>query len=104
MPDQRDWASQKVDSCQVENVDEMEKGSQDPISQSVVSADVQRRIRRQFDKRVLPIVCCLYVLSYLDRGNIGNAKTAGAQAALGLDSAQVSNVHSMLGDYKLIVD
>ncbi|KAH9206553.1 major facilitator superfamily domain-containing protein [Leptodontidium sp. 2 PMI_412] len=88
MPGQRDWASQKVDSCQVENVDEMEKGSQDPISQSVVSADVQRRIRRQFDKRVLPIVCCLYVLSYLDRGNIGNAKTAGAQAALGLDSAQ----------------
>lgn len=37
---------------------------------------------------MLPIVCCLYLLSYLDRGNIGNAKTAGAQDALGLDSAQ----------------
>ncbi|UPK90040.1 hypothetical protein LCI18_000975 [Fusarium solani-melongenae] len=41
-----------------------------------------------FDRRVLPIVCCLYVLSYLDRGNIGNAKTAGAQDALGLSSSQ----------------
>lgn len=38
---------------------------------------------------MLWIVCVLYVLSYLDRGNIGNAKTAGAQTDLGLSSAQV---------------
>jgi sugar phosphate permease len=37
---------------------------------------------------VLPIVCILYVLSYLDRGNIGNAKTAGLQADLGLGNSQ----------------
>lgn len=59
----------------------------------------------QFDRRVMPIVCILYVLSYLDRGmtlaltrhchgaeyvagNIGNAKTAGLQKDLGLDSSQ----------------
>ncbi|KAF4435900.1 hypothetical protein F53441_13408 [Fusarium austroafricanum] len=52
------------------------------------AADMNCRIRRAFDRRVLPIVCCLYVLSYLDRGNIGNAKTAGAQDALGLSSDQ----------------
>jgi hypothetical protein len=44
----------------------------------------------KFDRRMLPIVCTLYVLSYLDRGNIGNAKTAGAEDDLGLDSAQGS--------------
>jgi hypothetical protein len=44
----------------------------------------------KFDRRMLPIVCTLYVLSYLDRGNIGNAKTAGAEDGLGLDSAQIS--------------
>lgn len=33
---------------------------------------------------MLPIVCVLYVLSYLDRGNIGNAKTAGILPGLGL--------------------
>ena len=33
-------------------------------------------------------MCILYVLSYLDRGNMGNAKTAGAQDDLGLDSSQ----------------
>lgn len=43
---------------------------------------------QQFDYHTLPIVCCLYVLSYLDRGNIGNAKTAGAQADLDLSSSQ----------------
>ncbi|CAN9122478.1 unnamed protein product [Alternaria alternata] len=42
-----------------------------------VAEDVQARIRRKFDKKMLSIVCLLYVLSYLDRGNIGNAKTAG---------------------------
>lgn len=40
-------------------------------------------------RHMLPVVCTLYVLSYLDRGNIGNAKTAGAQKELGLSSAQV---------------
>ncbi|PNY30008.1 Alkaline phosphatase [Tolypocladium capitatum] len=53
-----------------------------------VSEEANLRICRALDRRVLPIVCCLYVCSYLDRGNIGNAKTAGAQDALGLDSTQ----------------
>lgn len=44
----------------------------------------------QFDLHTLPIICCLYVLSYLDRGNIGNAKTAGAQEDLELSSSQWS--------------
>lgn len=59
------------------------------ISQVVVSDERQRYLRNIFDRHVLPIVCVLYVLSYLDRGNIGNAKTAGAQADLGLSSKQV---------------
>lgn len=41
----------------------------------------------QFDRRLLPIVCTLYVLSYLDRGNIGNAKAAGAREDLGLSDS-----------------
>ncbi|PHH77025.1 hypothetical protein CDD80_997 [Ophiocordyceps camponoti-rufipedis] len=51
-------------------------------------AAVEARIRGLFDRRVLPLMCGLYVCSYLDRGNIGNAKTAGAQEALGLDSGR----------------
>ena len=33
-------------------------------------------------------MCILYILSYLDRGNIGNAKTAGLDTSLGLDDSQ----------------
>lgn len=35
-------------------------------------------------------MCTLYVLSYLDRGNIGNAAAAGAQKDLGLSDSQWS--------------
>ncbi|KAK4945162.1 hypothetical protein LTR10_015588 [Elasticomyces elasticus] len=56
--------------------------------QYAVTNDEQSRLRRAFDRRMLPVVCILYVLSYLDRGNIGNAKTAGAQKDLGLSSSQ----------------
>ncbi|OAL53524.1 MFS general substrate transporter [Pyrenochaeta sp. DS3sAY3a] len=52
----------------------------------IVPADVQARIRRKFDKKMLSIVCLLYVLSYLDRGNIGNAKTAGIMKDLHLSN------------------
>ncbi|KAK7226845.1 hypothetical protein V2G26_014848 [Clonostachys chloroleuca] len=52
--------------------------------------DLDHRVRRAFDLRTLPIICCLYVLSYVDRGNIGNAKTAGAQRDLGLTSYEWS--------------
>lgn len=47
MSNHRDLPTQKTDSYQVENIDEMEKGSTDPISQYHVPADVQKQIRRQ---------------------------------------------------------
>ncbi|KAJ5678941.1 hypothetical protein N7462_007185 [Penicillium macrosclerotiorum] len=50
----------------------------------------QSTIRKKFDRRVLPILCILYVLSYLDRANIGNAKTAGIVQDLQLDDKQWS--------------
>lgn len=43
---------------------------------------------RSSTKKLLPVVTCLYLISYLDRGNIGNAKTAGAQTDLGLSDLQ----------------
>lgn len=68
----------------------LEKGTVDnTISQEIVADDKQRFLRKKFDTRVLPIVVVLYVLSYLDRGNIGNAKVAGVQTDLKLTQAQV---------------
>ena len=53
-----------------------------------VSLEAAKRVCRTFDRRLLPLVCLLYVLSYLDRGNIGNAKTAGIAKDLHLSNSQ----------------
>ncbi|KAL2679132.1 hypothetical protein Neosp_009893 [[Neocosmospora] mangrovei] len=62
------------------------KGAGDTVI--LVPEKLSTHIRRKFDRHVMPLVCVLYVLSYLDRGNIGNAKTAGAQDDLGLSDSQ----------------
>ncbi|KKY18722.1 putative permease of the major facilitator superfamily [Diplodia seriata] len=69
---------------------DIEKSSEVSTQRVEVTETQQAYVRTKFDRRVLPIVCILYVLSYLDRGNIGNAKTAGADKDLGLDDIQWS--------------
>lgn len=46
------------------------------------------RMLRKIDWRLIPPLTLLYLLSYLDRGNIGNAKIAGMDTELGLSPAQ----------------
>lgn len=43
---------------------------------------------RKVDWRLMPILTYLYLVSYLDRGNIGNAKVAGMNVDLNLTGAQ----------------
>lgn len=46
-------------------------------------ADVdERKILRKMDLRLLPILTILYLMSFLDRGNIGNAKIEGLTETL----------------------
>lgn len=33
-----------------------------------------RKLNRRLDVRILPLCCWLYLLNFLDRGNIGNAR------------------------------
>jgi hypothetical protein len=37
----------------------------------------EKKVRRKMDLRLLPMLALLYLLSFLDRGNIGNAKIEG---------------------------
>lgn len=46
------------------------------------------RILRKVDFRLLPMLTLLYVIAYLDRGNIGNARVAGMNVDLGLSDAE----------------
>ncbi|KAJ5746294.1 hypothetical protein N7520_011476 [Penicillium odoratum] len=48
----------------------------------------EREVVRIFDKRLVPFLALLYLLAFLDRSNIGNAKIAGLQEDLQLSSSQ----------------
>ncbi|KAF2762759.1 MFS general substrate transporter [Pseudovirgaria hyperparasitica] len=50
----------------------------------------ERRLVRKVDLYLLPTIWLMYLLSYMDRTNIGNAKIAGMEADLRLSSSQYS--------------
>jgi hypothetical protein len=56
-----------------------ENASQEPFTQLD-----EKKILRKMDLRLLPILTVLYLMSFLDRGNIGNAKIEGLSVDLHL--------------------
>lgn len=48
----------------------------------------EKKILRKMDWHLIPMLALLYLLSFLDRGNIGNAKIEGLQETLGMTNAQ----------------
>ncbi|KAI9835629.1 MAG: hypothetical protein M1838_005268 [Thelocarpon superellum] len=54
------------------------------------SPEEEKQLVRKVDLRLLPTIWLMYLLSYVDRTNIGNAKIAGLQADLRLSSGQYS--------------
>lgn len=50
--------------------------------------DEERRVRRKLHTHLVLFVCLLYLLSFLDRSNLGNAKVAGLVEDLYLSDAQ----------------
>ncbi|KAL3417371.1 major facilitator superfamily transporter [Phlyctema vagabunda] len=51
-----------------------------------ITPDMEQRVVRKLDTRLVPLVMGLYLLAYLDRSNIGNAKIAGMEERLELSS------------------
>ncbi|OBT71033.1 hypothetical protein VF21_09935 [Pseudogymnoascus sp. 05NY08] len=56
----------------------------------VEDAELEKRILRKVDLRLIPPLFIMYILNYLDRNNIGNAKEAGMQKDLKLTSSDYS--------------
>ncbi|WVF68217.1 hypothetical protein IAT40_002982 [Kwoniella sp. CBS 6097] len=55
-------------------------------------SDAEKALVRKIDKRIIPCIWVLYTLSYLDRANVGNAKTGGLEKHMNLTSDQYSIV------------
>ncbi|KAK0439771.1 major facilitator superfamily domain-containing protein [Armillaria borealis] len=58
---------------------ELKKNRSDAVSEVDFNADTQedRKLVRKVDLRLIPILTLLYLLSFLDRSNIGNARIIG---------------------------
>lgn len=61
-----------------------EKRSASEQGEIAYDAVEERKLVRKIDWLLLPILTLLYLLSFLDRSNIGNAKVEGIVADLGL--------------------
>ncbi|PYI14618.1 MFS general substrate transporter [Aspergillus violaceofuscus CBS 115571] len=48
----------------------------------------EQQVVKRFDRKLVPFLALLYLLSFLDRSNIGNAKIAGMEEDLQLSSSQ----------------
>ncbi|KAF2793118.1 MFS general substrate transporter [Melanomma pulvis-pyrius CBS 109.77] len=58
------------------------------VDPTPIDAEVEKRVLRKLDRRLVSLVFVLYLLAYLDRSNIGNAKIAGLDKDLSLSSSQ----------------
>ncbi|EIW66301.1 hypothetical protein TREMEDRAFT_35192 [Tremella mesenterica DSM 1558] len=72
-----------------------EAGDVDPTVVALAASyrpgtEEERKLVRKIDLRLLPCIWALYAMSFMDRGNIGNAKTGGLQADFGFNSNQYS--------------
>lgn len=48
----------------------------------------ERKLWRKIDLRLVPIISSMYLFSFMDRGNIGNAKLEGLMTQLHLTGSQ----------------
>ncbi|KAE8443495.1 hypothetical protein EG329_001807 [Mollisiaceae sp. DMI_Dod_QoI] len=63
------------------------RGSMSTVqSYQLYTPDEERAVVKKFDRKLVLFVALLYMLSFLDRSNIGNAKIAGLDVDLNLDS------------------
>jgi len=53
-----------------------------------IDQEAEKRLVWKFDIRILPVLAISYLFNALDKGNLGNAKTAGLEDTLHLKSNQ----------------
>ncbi|KAH8676492.1 major facilitator superfamily domain-containing protein [Tricladium varicosporioides] len=68
----------------------IEVADKDPVTSgsSVGDAALTRRILLKLDFRILPVLAVLFLCSFLDRTNVGNAKTYGLETDLHISNHQ----------------
>jgi len=61
----------------------------------VTDHHAERALCRKFDYRLLPVLAIMYLFNALDKGNLGNAKTAHMDTDLGFHGSQYNIILSV---------
>lgn len=84
-------SSEKPDNLHVEHTSSIDDNlpskdiSDEEYDEAGYSPKETNKLLRKLDKTLLPFLALLYLLSFLDRSNIGNAKLAGLEKDLGME-------------------
>lgn len=62
----------------------------DAIAAPQITPEMEKKILRKMDIHLIPMLALLYLLAFLDRGNIGNAKIEGLLDDLNMSGHQYS--------------
>ncbi|KAI1638793.1 major facilitator superfamily domain-containing protein [Biscogniauxia mediterranea] len=84
-----DSSHEHAEDMEVEAI-EQQKQQEGLIETYVPDTEEERKLVRKIDLYLLPTMWLMYLLSYMDRTNIGNAKIAGMEEDLQLDSNRYS--------------
>lgn len=86
-----DTAEGAIDEDDLEDDEDEERGARKArrrASFELYTPDEEQKVRRKLDTRLVLFVALLYLLSFLDRSNIGNAKVAGLTEDLRMSDNQ----------------
>ncbi|KAF1917602.1 major facilitator superfamily domain-containing protein [Ampelomyces quisqualis] len=65
-------------------------------SSAAVDKETEKRLLKKLDVRIIPMVCWIYLMNFMDRVNIGNAKLYGLERDLGMSGNQYQLAVSLL--------
>ncbi|KAH6703189.1 major facilitator superfamily domain-containing protein [Leptodontidium sp. MPI-SDFR-AT-0119] len=68
---------------------------QQALRDYIPETDAEKKLRRKIDLHLMPILWIMYILNYVDRTNIGNARIAGMEDDLNLDAQRYAWVLSI---------
>ncbi|KAK7033226.1 major facilitator superfamily domain-containing protein [Favolaschia claudopus] len=75
----------QLEIARVHSADDVDFGGESTLPPPpTLSTEQERKLWRKVDLRLMPILSLMYLLSFLDRGNIGNARLDGLQDQLNL--------------------
>ncbi|KAL9586936.1 MAG: hypothetical protein Q9203_003691 [Teloschistes exilis] len=90
-PEHHDGNETRLNAAEAVLIDSPGPEDQDPISVRHLrsfTSDEEKAVVRKFDRHLVLFIALLYMLGFLDRSNVGNARIAGMSKDLSISSSQ----------------